>query len=315
MLDLSIIIVSWNTKEVLRQCLQSVAVGLGALRAEVFVVDNASHDGSPEMVREVFPHFRLLENERNLGFAAANNQAIALATGRYILLLNPDTVIHGAVLSESWKYMETHSDVGAMGCRVLNADGSVQLTCGQYPSLWNLVLLSSGLFRCRWPAFLGRYQMLDWDRNSERDVETITGCYMFCRAEVVRAVGMLDESFFCYGEETDWCRRFTDAGAVLRFAPVGEITHYGSLSSRQCNHRRDLMLTDGLIRLHRKHGGVVAAVLAWGILASFQVTRWAYWCLASLVSHGTAASHRRDHFGSVVRDFASLWPVGRSFAR
>lgn len=202
-----------------------------------------------------------------------------------------------------------------MGCRVLNADGTVQLTCGQYPSLWNLVLLSSGLFRCRWPRFLGKYQMLDWDRNSERDVETITGCYMFCRAEVVRAVGLLDESFFCYGEETDWCRRFTDAGAVLRFAPVGEMTHYGSLSSRQCNHRRDLMLTDGLIRLHRKHGGVVAAVLAWIILASFQVTRWAYWCLVAVVKRGTAASQRRDHFGSVVRDFVSLWPVGRSFAR
>ena len=315
MFDLSIIIVSWNTRDVLRKCLQSVALRLEALHAEVFVVDNASHDGSPEMVQEEFPHFHLIKNSTNVGFAAANNQALALATGKYTLLLNPDTVIHGSVLRHSWRYMEEHPGVGALGCRVLNADGSVQLTCGRYPTLWNLVLLSSGLFRCSWPSFLGRYQMLDWDRNSEREVETITGCYMFCRSEAVRAIGPLDESFFCYGEETDWCKRFADAGWILRFSPVGEITHYGSLSSRQCNHRRDLMLTDGLIRLHRKHGGMLAAVLAWSILGSFQVTRWGFWFIVAVLGRGLAARKRRDHFGGVVRDFGSLWPVGGSFAR
>lgn len=315
MLDLSVIIVSWNTRDVLRECLQSVALGLGAMKAEVFVVDNASTDGSPEMVAHEFPQFRLIANSTNVGFAAANNQAIAQATGQYTLLLNPDTVIHKQVLRRSWEYMEQAPEVGALGCRVLNGDGSVQLTCGRYPTLWNLVLLSSGLFRCRWPAFLGRYQMLDWDRNSERDVETITGCYMFCRTAAIRDIGMLDESFFCYGEETDWCRRFTNGGWILRFSPVGTITHYGSLSSRQCSHRRDLMLTDGLIRLHRKHGGRLAAVLAWLILASFQMTRWVFWAVASLVGRSVSARKRRDHFGGVVRDFGSLWPIRESFAR
>lgn len=316
MVDLSIIIVSWNTKEVLRTCLQSVGVGLRALRAEVFVVDNASSDGSADMVADEFPQFHLIRNTENVGFAAANNQAIQHATGKYVLLLNPDTVVSKTVLQRSYEYMEQAPKVGILGCRVLNGDGSVQLTCGQYPSLVNLALLSSGLFRYEHPKFLGRYQMLDWKRDSERDVETVTGCYMFCRAEAIQQVGMLDESFFCYGEETDWCKRFTDAGWILRFAPIGEIIHYGSLSSRQCNHRRDVMLTDGLIRLHRKHGGRLAAVAAWSILASFQATRWAYWSIASLFRRkDDSAARRRDHFHGVMRNYGNLWPLSRSFAR
>ena len=315
MIDLSIIIVSWNTKEVLRTCLQSVGVGLRALRAEVFVVDNASSDGSADMVAREFPEFRLIRNSGNVGFAAANNQAIVQATGKYILLLNPDTVVSKTVLQRSFEYMELAPEVGVLGCRVLNGDGTVQLTCGQYPSLFNLALLSSGLFRRRWPRFCGRYQQLDWNRDDERDVETVTGCYMFCRADAVRQVGMLDESFFCYGEETDWCRRFADAGWVLRFAAIGEIIHYGSLSSRQCNHRRDVMLTDGLIRLHRKHGGPAAAVAAWGILASFQATRWVFWGLTSLFRRDGSAARRRDHFRGVMQSYGDLWPLSRSFAR
>ncbi|MBS0262847.1 MAG: glycosyltransferase family 2 protein [Planctomycetes bacterium] len=314
MVDLSIVIVSWNTRDVLRECLKSVAAGLGKIQAEVFVVDNASRDGSPEMVAAEFPQFHLIANQENVGFAAANNQALKIAKGKYQLLLNPDTVVLGDVLTNSLEYMEQHPEVGMLGCRVLNGDRSVQLTCGGYPTLWNLFLLSSGLFRCKRPDIFSRYQMLNWDRNSERDVDTITGCYMFCRASAVAEVGLLDESFFCYGEETDWCKRFSDAGWILRFAPVGEIVHYGSLSSRQCNHRRDIMLTDGLIRLHLKHGGRVAAVAAWSILAGFQATRWAFWSVAAAFSRKEAAQKRRDHFLGVMRDFGGLWPVSRRFA-
>ncbi len=315
MTDLSIIIVSWNTRDVLRHCLQSVVDGLGGLQTEVFVVDNASHDASAAMVAQDFPQFRLIANSDNVGFAVANNQAIKLASGKYVLLLNPDTLVRGDVLLRSFEYMEQHAAVGALACRVLNGDGSVQLTCGGYPTLWNLFLLSSGLFRCKWPSAFSRYQLLNWKRDSERDVETITGCYMFARATAIAKVGLLDESFFCYGEETDWCRRFWNAGCPLRFAPVGEITHFGSLSSRQCSHRRDVMLTDGLIRLHNKHGGKLSAIAAWTILWLFQVSRWCYWSLAAMATRLPAAKARRDHFGGVLRDFGNLWPTRRSFSR
>ncbi|MCY2964369.1 MAG: glycosyltransferase family 2 protein [Planctomycetota bacterium] len=313
-MDLSIIIVSWNTREVTRDCLKSVFANLGQLKTEVFLVDNASSDGSAEMVAEEFPQAQLIANTKNCGFAAANNQAIRLATGKYVLLLNPDTLVKGEVLTASFNYCEQHPEVGVMACRVLNGDGTVQLTCGRHPSLLNLFLLSSGLFRLRWPKFCGRYQMLDWKRDCEMDVETVTGCYMFVSRKALDEVGMLDESFFCYGEETDWCLRFTKAGWIMRFAPVGEIVHFGSLSSRQCNHRRDVMLTDGLIHLHRKHGGRFQAMLAWGILAGFQATRWVYWSLVSLVRRNDSARRRRDHFWGVLKDYRSLWPTREKYA-
>ena len=315
MIDLSIIVVSWNTRDILRDCLQSVVDGLGNLRTEVFVVDNFSKDDSAMMVAQEFPQFQLIANSDNLGFAAANNQAIKRATGKYVLLLNPDTLIRGDVLTRSFEYMEQHGEIGALACRVLNGDGTVQLTCGGYPSLWNLFLLSSGLFRWKWPAAFSQYQLLNWNRDTERDVETITGCYLFARSTAIQDVGLLDESFFCYGEETDWCRRFWNAKWPLRFAPVGEITHFGSLSSRQCSHRRDVMLTDGLIRLHKKHGGTVSAIAAWMILWLFQMTRWCYWSVVALGTRRPSAQARRDHFGGVLLDFGSLWPTSRRFSR
>jgi GT2 family glycosyltransferase len=308
-MQLSIVIVNWNTRKILRDCLESVFANLGDLRAEVFVVDNGSTDGSPEMVAKEFPCARLIRNAENRGFAAANNQAIDQASGEYVLLLNSDTLVLGDVLQQSVEYLDRHAEVGVFGCRVLNADRSVQLTCSRYPSLVNLLLLTSGLYRCRRPAWLGRYQILDWQRDTVRDVETVTGCYMMVRSAAIREVGPLDEDFFFYGEETDWCRRFADADWQLRFAPVGEIIHYGSLSSRKCNHRRDVMLTRGLIQLHRKHGGRFAALATWLLLASFNASRSAYWSIRSLFSRRPETAQRRDHFLRVTRDFGALWSV------
>lgn len=307
-LDVSIVIVNWNTREALRDCLASVFVNLKGLETEVFVVDNNSSDGSCEMVAEFFPQVSLIRNQQNRGFAAANNQAIRLAKGRNVLLLNSDTIVKGDVIPRSSDYLDHHPDVGVMGCRVLNRDGSVQLTCSRFPTIVNLVLLASGLFRRTWPRVLGRYQIREWGRDSERDVDTVTGCYMFVRKSAIEQVGLLDEAFFFYGEETDWCKRFWQSGWRLRFAPVGEIIHFGSLSSRKCNHKRDLMLTSGLIRFHRKHGGILAAFVAWAILAVFAVSRAAYWSLYALGSGRPEARQRRDHFLQVLLHYPSTWP-------
>lgn len=306
--DVTIVIVNWNTRGVLRTCLDTVVRNLAGVSAELIVVDNGSTDGSPEMVTCEFPEVKLIANHDNRGFAAANNQAIRVARGKHILLLNSDTEVIGDVIAKSVEYLEQHPEVGVMGCRVLNSDRTVQLTCSQFPSLLNLILLTSGLAKLSRPKFCGRYQLRSWNRDSERDVETVTGCYMLVRREALDQVGLLDETFFFYGEETDWCKRFTDAGWKLRFAPVGEIIHHGSLSSKKCNHRRDVMLSRGLLQVHYKHGGPVPTAIAWMILASFNVSRSIFWSIMAAFSHADYAIQRRSHFVGVVKEFTSIWP-------
>lgn len=307
-MDLSIVIINWNTREMLRDCLHSVYDNLGDLKAEVFVVDNASEDGSQDMVREVFPQVDLICNTENRGFAAANNQALEVAKGKYVLLLNSDTLVHGDVLSASCDFMETRPEVGVMGCRVLNADGTLQITGSGYPSLLNLFLMTTGLWKLKNVPFFDRYQMQSWDRRSEREIDVVSGCYMVVRNEAMGQVGLLDEDFFFYGEETDWCRRFANAGWKLVLAPVGEITHFGGGSVKKLNHKRDVMLTEGTVRLHRKHGGVLGGLACWAMLAGFNLSRSVFWTLAS-VTGKARAQDRAAHFRRVVASSLQTWPA------
>ncbi len=297
--DLSVVIVNWNTLEMLRDVLGSVFAHAGGLGLQVIVVDNASEDGSADMVAAEFPQAALIRNTGNRGFAAANNQGFALATGRHILLLNSDTLVLGDVLAASVAWLDAHPRAGAMGCRVLNTDGSMQPTCSMFPGPLNLVLLGSGLWRLRWPPVLGRYRMTGWQRDSFRQVEVISGCYLMLRREVLDRIGPLDEDFFFFGEETDWCRRMHDAGWELWFAPVGEIVHHGSVSARKLSHRRDVLLTEALVRLNRKHGGPLRGALAWGILFGFNLSRAAFWGLRAALGRRPAEADRARHFRRV----------------
>jgi GT2 family glycosyltransferase len=314
--DLSVVIVNWNTREMTLDCLSSVQAGLagpdaGAIDAQVIVVDNGSEDGSAEAIRARFPDVELIRNRHNRGFAAANNQGFLLATGRYVLLLNSDTVVHGDALSASVAYLDDHPLVGALGIKALNADGTTQMTCQRYPSLLGQLLLASGLWKLERPGVFGRYQMRDWDRDTEREVEVISGCYLMVRRQVLEQVGPLDEDFFFFGEETDWCRRMRNEGWILMFSPVGTFTHYGSASARRLDHRRDVMLAGSKVRLHRKHGGPVAAVIAWVIAALVNVLRAVYWSLRGL-GGDPAARARARHFRSVTRDLGVVWRGGTS---
>jgi GT2 family glycosyltransferase len=311
-MDLTIVIVNWNTCDMLRDCLSSVYANLGCLRTEVIVVDNASSDGSPLMVEKEFPKVKLIVNDDNLGFAAANNQALPLASGKYVLLLNSDTVVHGSVLESSFKYMEKRGDVGVLGCRVLNADGTIQKTCGRFPTLKDLMLHTSGIpFLTSLEAF-DCHLMLSWNREDDRNVDVVSGCYMFVRAAAMAEVGDLDDSFFFFGEETDWCRRFKTAGLSVRFAPVGNITHYGGGSSGSLNHRRDLMLTASLVRLHNKHFSSVSGAMVWLVLLAFNLSRAGYWSVRSSVDRGPRAIERRRHFLAILGNYASVWRTARA---
>lgn len=289
-----------------RDCLNSVYAGLGDMSAEVIVVDNASSDGSAAMIADNFDDVILIANPKNVGFAAANNQGFQVARGQYVLLLNTDTLIHGDVLPASVAWLESQDDVGAMGCRVLNTDGSVQMTCSMYPSILNQLLQFLGLSKLRSPRFLGRYMMLDWSRDTKKEVEVISGCYLLVRRKVVLQVGPLDENFFFFGEETDWCKRIREAGWRLMFAPVGEITHHGSVSARKLDYHRDVMLTQAKVRLHRKHGGLGAAMVVWAIGFLFNSSRAAFWSLRALGGSEKACARAR-HFRAVTRAMPQTW--------
>lgn len=314
-MDLSILIINWNTRDMLRDCLTSVFKGAPkGYQFEVIVVDNASEDGSQEMVRSEYPQVTMIMNDENRGFAAANNQAMAIASGANILLLNSDTLVHGDVLSRSLDYMKAHWNVGAMGCRVLNADGSLQHSTSQFPSFANLAFQTFGLDRVSIVPAFRKYRMLDWDRQSERYVETISGCYLLVRKHCIEAVGMLDEDFFFFGEETDWCRRIREAGWRVAFAPVGDITHFGGGSSGSLNHRRDLMLSEATVRLHRKHSGFIHALSVYLLLLTFNSSRLIYWALVGAVSKSGSARDRSRHFKGVSFSFWKAWPkLGREF--
>lgn len=307
-MDISIIIISWNTLAMTRACLESVYANLGALQAEIILVDNASSDGSADMVAKEFPHVRLIRNPVNSGFASANNLAIDVATGRHILLLNSDTIVLGDVLEKSVAYVDANPEVGAMGCKVLNTDRTTQWSTRADPTLFNLIILTSGVARVPVLRWLDRYQDSGWDRNQTRDVDVVMGCYLLIRATALAQVGKLDEAFFFYGEDADWCKRFRDAGWKVRMAPVGEIIHHGSGSAKKYNHRRDLMLTSGLVRWQRKHHGLFMALLTAGVLYLFNVSRLLYWALLALVTRATKALERRNHFWGVVREYKQSWP-------
>jgi GT2 family glycosyltransferase len=309
-MDLSIVIVNWNTRELLRDCLRSVFQGLSPLKAEVLVVDNASDDGSSIMMKREFPEVRLIQNDRNLGFAAGNNVALRKAKGRHVMLLNTDTLIHGDVLPQAVAWLDAHPGVGVLGPRVLNSDGSVQPSCSAFPSLGFLAMQTLGLTRI---ASLDAYRMTGWDRMSERRVDVISGAAMFVRRAAMEEVGLLDEAFFFYGEETDWCHRFRLAGWDLVFSPIAEITHFGGGTVRKLNHRRDVLMTQGTTRLHRKHGGMVSGLACFTILSAHNVSRAIFWGALSILRRPGAADRAR-HFTRVTIDLPQAWPVRKGEA-
>ncbi len=283
-MDVSIVIVSWNTRAILRDCLESVDRNAGAVCCEVLVVDNASADDSVAMVREEFPHVRLIENAENRGFAAANNQGIALAAGRYVLLLNSDTVVLDQAIAKTVAFADARPDAAVVGCRVLNADRTLQRTCSMYPSLPNLVLSSTYLYKV-FPRsrLLGREHMTWWDHDGTREVEVVSGCFMLIRREAIEQVGTMDEGFFMYAEETDWCYRFRQAGWKVLYAPVGQIVHLGGKSSEQVKSEMTLQLRSGILRFFRKHRSFSYYAMACLFTSLWYGLRVPYWFLRALV--------------------------------
>lgn len=290
-MEVSIIIVNWNTCDILRDCVASIYAQAKDIKFEVIVIDNASTDGSVEMVKKDFHQVTLLENAENRGFAAANNQGLAIAKGRYILLLNSDTIVLDNTIAKSISFADLHPKAAVVGCRILNPDMTLQPSCFMFPSLLNMLLSASYLYKL-FPGnnFLGRERMTWWDRNDVREVDVVTGCFMLVRREAVEQVGMMDEQFFMYGEETDWCYRFKQAGWKVIFTPVSKIIHLSGQSTIKVRGDMLVQLRLSILKFIRKHRSWLTHKIACFFIAMFFVVRAPLWVVVSVVRH----KHRKE---------------------
>ena len=272
--DVSVIIVNWNTRELLRACLASTYAESPSDRLEVIVVDNGSSDGSVEMVRKEFEQVILIVNPDNRGFASANNQGIAIAKGRYVLLLNSDTIVLDRAIEKAITFADQHPGTAVTGCRILNPDRTLQNSCFMFPSNLNWFLFSTYLYKLfSRSRFFGREQMTWWQRDDVREVDVVTGCFMLVNRKAIDEVGMMDEQFFMYAEETDWCYRFKREGWKNRFTPSAEIIHIGGASAARLGAQRAQVTNKSFIRYMYKHWSRPRAFVGVGMLAFFYFSR------------------------------------------
>lgn len=266
---LSIIIVNWNVRDLLRECLRSIDSGRGDLALEVIVVDSASADGSVDMMRAEFPWVRLIACDENVGFPRGNNLGLAQARGDCLLLLNPDTVVLGDALTVMRDYLAAHPAVGAIGPQLLNPDGSVQSSRRRFPTL------ATGFFESTWlqglaPGVLRRYYALDLPDDATAEVDWLTGACIMAPRAIYERIGGLDEGYFMYSEELDWCRRIVVAGWRVVYHPAARVVHHVGQSSDQAVTARHINFQQSKLRYYRKyHGRAAAGALRLFLLANY----------------------------------------------
>jgi len=255
MMDLSVVIVNYNVKYFLEQCLHSVRQAKTGLKTEVFVVDNNSVDGSTGEIKQKFPWVRVIENKENLGFSRANNQAIAKSTGRYVLLLNPDTVVEEATFKKCIAFMDSNPDAGALGVKMINGKGeflpeSKRALPTPMVSFYKMFGLSALFPRSH---RFGKYHLGYLDREETHSVDVLAGAFMFLRKEALDKTGMLDESFFMYGEDIDLSYRITGAGYKNYYYPETTIIHYKGESTKKGSLNYVKMFYQAMIIFAGKH--------------------------------------------------------------
>jgi N-acetylglucosaminyl-diphospho-decaprenol L-rhamnosyltransferase len=314
---LSVSIVNWNTRDMLVQCLQSIMADYGPQLAasaqeeamqhpahqpsiEIFVVDNASSDGSAQMVKERFPWVHLIENAENLGFARANNQAIDLANGKYVLLLNSDTEVHPGAFAALIDFMEKTPKAGAAGAHLLNGDGTLQPACQPMLTPWREFVRL--LFLDRF-FHVATYSASWWATDEPRQTEVIKGACLMLRHTALEEVGSLDSSYFMYTEEVDLCYRLGKAGWQLWWVPAAKVTHYGEGSSSQVAQAMYVQLYRSKIQFYRKYGGDRRAVLFKRLL------RVAYWPRLAAVSLFALLSPALSAKARIYRDLLTQLPT------
>lgn len=269
--DVSVVIVSFNTRDLLRECLQTLERESIGVTYEVIVVDNASRDGSADMVEKEFSQAKLIRSEVNLGFAAANNRGFALANGRYVVLLNSDAFLSPGALRKSVEKMEANPQIGLGGGRLISRDNTLQPSARMFPSILNDALILSGLStKYANSHFFGRPDRTWADPNQPAQVDWVPGAYSIIRREVLEQINYFDESFFLYYEEVDLCRRIKQAGWEIWYWPDVIVVHIGGESSKTITHlsmssagsQLTLWRMRSALLYYRKHHGLSGAWLA-----------------------------------------------------
>ncbi len=255
MKNLSIIIVNYNVKEFLMNLLHSLEVAAADFSSEIIVVDNASTDGSVEEIKQKFPGINLIANKKNIGFGPANNQALKIAGGKFILLINPDTIVKEDTLTKLFDFFDSHPDAGLIGCKVLNPDGTLQLACRRsFPKPWTAFTKIIGLSSLFPKSKLfARYNLTYLDENQLNEVDAISGSFMLMKREVYDKIGGFDPKFFMYGEDLDFCYRTQKAGFKVYYVPTTEIIHYKGESTKRSNIDETKMFYDAMHLFVKKH--------------------------------------------------------------
>jgi N-acetylglucosaminyl-diphospho-decaprenol L-rhamnosyltransferase len=289
--DLSIVLVCWNNKDYLEPCLRSLYDSGLRSTFDVVAVDNGSTDGSQEMLRQKFPEIKIIQNDHNVGLGKASNQGIEATQGRYVLLLNNDTIVNGPSFDAMVEFMDNHPEVGAVGGRLLNPDGSFQAAGNRFPSLTEEFLIATRLGALVWPGYPDR----GYADKVER-VDWIGSACLLLRRAVLDQVGLLDESFFIYGDEADLQYRFRQAGWPVYYLPNVTTIHYGGRSMTRWGRRK--MVYRGKMLFFRKNYGPYRTVALRAMLGSLTLAKMLIWS-AALVLPGWRERARKELHSNV----------------
>jgi len=252
---LAIIIVNYNAEKLLKNCIESIYNETHDITFDIWMVDNNSCDNSVAMIRENFPEINLLQNRDNIGFARANNMAILRAKTDYVLLLNPDTIICNKAIEKVVRYMDQKPEAGISGCKVLNEDRSIQLACRRsIPTPMVALFRLTGLSKL-FPnsKLMAKYNLTYLDTDEPHEVDAVSGAFLMIRGKVIDNIGNLDDNFFMYGEELDWCLRAKKAGWAVMYYPYAEIIHYKGECSKSNSRKATFEFYRSMYLFHKKH--------------------------------------------------------------
>jgi len=307
-MDISVVIVGWNAKHYLELCLESLAKAPPRRTMEVLVIDNASTDGSVEMIETKFPWVKLIKSSENLGFAKGNNVAIRQCQGRYIALVNPDVIVFPGCLDALSDFLDENPNVGNVGPRVFNPDMSMQSTCRRFPTLWNNFCSATRLenvFKGS-PFFAGEH-MFYFPHDRTLAVDVIVGCFSVIRREAFDTVGLLDEGLFMYGDDVDWCRRARNAGWEVMFYPGGQAIHDRGKTTAPYPVRFAVAQQKSVLHYWTKHHSFFGVLGVRTILLFHHLLRYAVAVVSSMVRSGKSAQSdvRKQVSGACLRELFS----------
>ncbi|OQY48660.1 MAG: hypothetical protein B6242_01760 [Anaerolineaceae bacterium 4572_78] len=266
MFDVSIVILNWNTRQLLADCIETIFQYQGNLNIEIIVVDNNSSDDSQTMIQTQYPHVKLIENHKNVGFAKGNNQGVVISQAKYVLLLNSDAFLHENSLQILLGLIETTPQIGIVGAHLRNEDGTFQASHTDFPTLWQELLILSGLGRLFYGHWYPSYGPDELEGAKVADY--VVGACLLVRKTAYESIGGFDETYFMYAEEVDLCYRMRQAGCEVWYQPVAKVTHLGGASSRHRPTQRERDLYRSRIQFFRTHyGNIHAELLKWQIYA------------------------------------------------